>query len=235
MPILVDDLSIIELYGRSEVISCSNLPTSGLDELLIPERESVQGAVEKRQREYATGRVLARELLARLGIEDFPLVNDADRVPIWPTGIIGSISHCPQACVVVIAPASDALRSLSVDVEVDEPLEAELWSTIATDQETRWIEAQSRSEWGRLMKLLFSAKEAIYKCQFPITRRPLEFRDVSLQLDPKAGTYRADIRPESGNMHTTATTITGRLRRSEGLILTAASLTQDDVNRIDGR
>lgn len=172
-----------------------------LDDLRPEERAQVASAVEKRRREYATGRRLARELLAHFDVHDYPLLNDADRLPIWPENVIGSISHCDACCVVALAEKTDSLRSLSVDVEPQTPLEEALWSTIATRPERRWIDSQDTLEPGRLMRLLFSAKESVYKCLFPITRIPLEFSDVQLSLDMEHRRFTATLDASCGIEH----------------------------------
>lgn len=65
------------------------LPASAL---LEAERALVARAVPKRRDEYAAGRNCARAALARLGVHDFALLAGSAREPIWPEGVIGSMT-----------------------------------------------------------------------------------------------------------------------------------------------
>ena len=94
-------------------------------ELLPEERRFIEKAVAKRQHEFATGRFLARGLLARLGHPDFPLLRAEDRLPIWPDGIVGSISHASHACLAAVADSGTS-GGIGVDLEPDEPVDAEI-------------------------------------------------------------------------------------------------------------
>ena len=89
---------------------------------LFPEEEAqITGAIEKRRREFTTGRGLARGLLPAFGIEGAVLVNGEDRAPIWPDGVVASISHTFGYCGVVVASSRD-YRALGLDVEQAAPL-----------------------------------------------------------------------------------------------------------------
>ena len=230
-----DALKINGLFDGNVLTAISTIDGC-VDNLLPEEREAVSRAVERRQQEFFTGRKLSRGLLAAFGVVDFPLLSDADRLPIWPDGIIGSISHCGTHCVAAIAKANDELRSLSVDVEPDEPLERDLWSVILVEKEMQWVESQSFESHGRLARLIFSAKEAVYKCVFPITRQPFEFRDLTLSVDFSANVFCASIQPSvHGDRSSTGMTLTGRLLRRDGLILCSVTLPRSAENRLVAR
>ena len=191
--------NISEAYDGAEV-ACRWSPLTRTVEDLLPEESAVVArAVEKRQREFATGRYLARSIMADFGIRDFPLLNDSDRVPVWPAGFIGSISHCDDLCVVAVARQRHRLKGIGVDVEPDAPLEAELWPLIATAGELDWVRSQDEMAPGRLVRLIYSAKEAVYKSLFPTCRLPLAFCEVEvdLSLQDRRFTYR--LAPEDRN------------------------------------
>ncbi|MEX2209208.1 MAG: 4'-phosphopantetheinyl transferase superfamily protein [Myxococcota bacterium] len=161
-----------------------------LEGLCEAERALVARAVPKRRHEFATGRRLARELLAELGTTDFALLADADRAPLWPAGIIGSISHAHGLCVVAAAKRGE-LAGLGVDVEDARGLRPELWSRVLRPEEERWLRAQPGARQLALAAVFFSAKEAVYKAQFPLTRARLGFQDVALELDVARSLLRA--------------------------------------------
>ena len=191
--------------------------SAGLDAdpaaLFPAEAAYIERAVGARQREFAAGRILARALLEEAGVPAAPLLRDADRVPIWPEGWLGSISHTREWCVAAVAPRS-AARGIGVDVELDEPLKAELLETICTPGEIRALGAGDAglSE----ATLHFSIKEAVYKACFPQLRERWDFQDVELEIDAAAERFRASPPRSAGGP------IEGRVLRRAGFVLSAA-------------
>ncbi|HEY8154146.1 MAG TPA: 4'-phosphopantetheinyl transferase superfamily protein [Myxococcota bacterium] len=160
---------------------------------LLPEEAAcIVRAGAKRRREFAAGRSTARLALARLGVEGFPLLADADRVPRWPEGVVGSISHCAGCCAVVVARRGRIL-SLGLDVERADPLEDEILTRICTPRERERAARQAPPagiDWG---KLVFSAKESAYKCYFPLARTLLGFQDMEIDFSPDATRFSARL------------------------------------------
>lgn len=188
---------------------------------LFPEEAAlVERAVDKRRREYTAGRLLAREAAASLGVDDLVLVNDERRAPMWPEGLVGSITHTRTWCAVAVARASE-VRAVGLDVEQDEPLKPKLWDTVCTRRDLAWLAAQPEEDRGWLGKALFSAKEAAYKAQYLLTGQFLGFHAMSVEVDPDAGTWRATFERPSGGVFEVGQVLEGRVRRGRGLIATA--------------
>ncbi|UFZ05124.1 4'-phosphopantetheinyl transferase superfamily protein [Bradyrhizobium ontarionense] len=164
-------------------------------ELYPEERAHIQNAVPKRRAEFATARILSRRALAAVGAPSVALVPTADRAPVWPSGYTGSISHCADYCAVVVARSRD-VRSLGLDVEDLRELEPTMLDLVLTPTERRWLCAQPATLRPLLPIVIFSAKEAYYKCQYPITRGFLEFRDVELAIEWASGTFEARVLKE---------------------------------------
>jgi len=150
--------------------------------LLDEERAGLERAGPKRLREFAAGRHCAREALAALGEPRAPLPRRPDRQPAWPRGIIGSISHSSDYCAAVVARTSTC-AALGFDAEEWGRVGPELWSRIATPPELAWLRAQG-SDAARCATLLFSAKEAFYKAQYPLSATFVGFEDVGFQAGP---------------------------------------------------
>jgi 4'-phosphopantetheinyl transferase EntD len=136
----------------------------------------VERAVAKRRNEFATGRALARSALTELGFPDFVLRPDSERAPIWPEGITGSISHSSTQAIVVAGREAD-LGSIGVDIEDERELEPRLWRILFTPEEIAYLE--TAPEMGLVF---FSAKEALYKAQYPRTRRFVAYREAVLRV-----------------------------------------------------
>jgi 4'-phosphopantetheinyl transferase EntD len=156
------------------------------DETTPAERLCVAHTVPKRRREFLSGRAAARAALARLGIQGYDLLPQASRSPVWPEGIVGSISHGDELCIAAVAPHG-RLTGLGVDCEPLQALEEPLWDRICTPGELQWILRQPLAERGIWARHFFSAKEAAYKFQHPITQTFLSFHDISVSFDPGAG------------------------------------------------
>jgi 4'-phosphopantetheinyl transferase EntD len=159
---------------------------------LFPEEASlVERAVEKRWREFAAGRALARQALKSLGVPALPIPCGEGREPRWPDGIVGSITHCAGYCAAAVAPAQ-AIRTVGIDAEPHAPLPDGVLRLVARIEEVAWIEARAGDPlcWDRI---LFSAKESIYKAWFPVYRRWLDFDDVSVIFDPPTARFRARL------------------------------------------
>lgn len=143
----------------------------------------------RRLREHKLGRTLAAGLLDRHGAAAVGVGRGTNNEPRWPEGFCGSISHAGGLCVVAVAPLS-AARSIGVDLELVADVDRELWPSLATARELARIEALDASQRGRGAAALFSAKEAAYKCVFPLDGVFLEFHDVELELDLGARAFR---------------------------------------------
>jgi 4'-phosphopantetheinyl transferase EntD len=180
-------------------------------ELFPEERASIAKAVEKRRAEFGTARVCARRALARLGHAPMPLVPNKDRSPVWPGGVVGSITHTRGYCAVAVAQDS-AFVSLGVDAEQDKTLTPDLIEMICTPRERVQL-------FERDAVVYFAAKEAFYKCQYPLTQQFLGFQDVELDLDLVSGTFGARIIKNDVDKPVWLAQLRGRFLREHGLVL----------------
>ena len=158
--------------------------------------------------------------MANLGVPPQAILNGDDRAPIWPEGLTGSITHTRGCAMAIVARNSD-VRALGIDVEQDTPLPDKLLSAICTDAERNWLKDQANP--GQLAKVIFSAKEAAYKCQYTISQKYFGFHGMDLKLDLARGSFQArftaDQRPFSqGDV------IDGRFAIGTGVIVTMAEL-----------
>jgi 4'-phosphopantetheinyl transferase EntD len=150
------------------------------------EEAAVARAVPRRRDEFRSGRDCARRALAGLGCPPRAIPADARRLPVWPEGYLGSISHGAGLCVAQAARA-DRFLGIGIDVEGADAVDPGLADTIAAPDEWAAITRAAPSE-RAAAALCFSAKEAVYKACFPFLGRLLAFRDVRLEVDwPRAG------------------------------------------------
>jgi 4'-phosphopantetheinyl transferase EntD len=220
-------------------------------ELFPAEEALIARAVPKRRREFVAGRVCARRALARLGCEPMPLLAGPNREPLWPAGVVGSITHCEGFRAAVVARADD-VPSMGIDAEPNGPTPDGVLDRISLPTERAWVREASRAvpsvHWDRL---LFCAKEAVYKTWFPLAGAWLGFEDALVTLDtvpssasPFGVTSPGGGRPGNGAPWRQAgtftakllvtgpilpdgrrlTTLSGRFLVAEGLILTGIAL-----------
>jgi 4'-phosphopantetheinyl transferase EntD len=149
---------------------------------LFPEEEAlVARAVVKRKLEFAKGRECARTALASLGLRHAPLLAGESREPIWPADVVGSITHTRGFCAAAVARA-DRYRGIGIDAEPAEALEPEVALRVCEGDALGANAAVTSLEPAVIARLVFCAKEAVYKCQFPLTRTFLGFGDVAVEL-----------------------------------------------------
>jgi 4'-phosphopantetheinyl transferase EntD len=155
------------------------------------ERAAVAKAIAKRRTEFATGRACARAALARLGEPPAPILRGPRGAPQWPSGVTGSITHCDGYRAAAVARTSDIL-ALGLDAEPNEKLPDGVPATIALTEERDELARLAAAEPGVCWdRLLFCAKESVYKAWFPMTRRWLDFKSAQVTIDPLNGTFRA--------------------------------------------
>ncbi len=181
--------------------------------VLWPQEESATARmVDKRRREFTAGRTAARAAMADLGLPPAPVPMCPDRAPLWPEGLTGSIAHCTTACIAAVAPL-DQVRSIGLDIEEATPLAPDLWDTVLTPGERSWLDTCPPNDRGLLAKRIFSAKEAVYKAQYPLTGVVLGFEDV--EISSGSETFQA---------HFSGSVAQGRLLATDGLILSLVRL-----------
>jgi 4'-phosphopantetheinyl transferase EntD len=203
----------------------SDLPEG---ELFPEEQALIARAVDKRRHEFTTGRRCARAALARLGLPARPILSGPNREPLWPPDIVGSITHCTGYRAAAVAPVS-VVRTIGVDAEPNAPLPAGV--DIAVPAEREWLADFARADpsvcWDRL---LFSAKESVYKAWFPLARCWLGFEEATVTVDRAAGAFTAELRPAPERIPgpDVPTRFAGRWLVDRGLVVTAIALAAAD-------
>jgi 4'-phosphopantetheinyl transferase EntD len=154
--------------------------------------------VEKRRREFTAVRACARQAMDKLGVPPQPVLPGERGAPRWPHGLLGSMTHCQGYCAAALARV-DELASLGIDAEPHDRLPDGVLDATALPAEQTRLRALARSHpsvhWDRL---LFSAKESVYKAWFPLTGRWLDFLEADIEIDPGAtsdasGTFHARL------------------------------------------
>lgn len=163
-------------------------------ELVYAEEEAlVRHAVSKRRREFVTTRYCARQALKSFGVAPGPILRTKRGAPCWPHGITGSMTHCDGYRAAAVAKVQDIL-SLGIDAETNEALPEGVLEVITVEGERAHVEelAGYRPDvcWDRL---LFSAKESVFKAWYPLTGLQLDFQGARISMDYTLGTFTARL------------------------------------------
>jgi 4'-phosphopantetheinyl transferase EntD len=176
------------------------------------ERAAIARSVPARRAEFAAGRAAARRALAALGEPPIGLAVGADRAPVWPAGIFGSISHAAGVAVAAVSRTGP----VGVDVEEDGPVEPNLWPIILHPDELACLPPHGA---GRLVRQMFAAKESVFKAQKPQDRVLFGFDVLGVRLGERR--FEARFRTSIGGF-AQGQVVQGHLARAPGLILAGA-------------
>lgn len=172
-----------------------------------------------RAAEFRQGRQCARNALRRLGLTGAAIPVGFNRAPVWPAGIVGSISHADHIAVAVTA-RHEVAAGIGIDLETDGQLEAGVVSLICLPRELKQLQEAGL---GNGPRLVFAAKESIYKCIWPLLRRFVDFSDLVVDFDQQRGRFNAAaINPALDRRLVAA--IQGRFTRCNGRIFALAYL-----------
>nr|WBQ01631.1 Tmn23 [Streptomyces sp.] len=204
----------------------SDPPEPPAERLYPEEAQAVARAVPHRQAEFATVRQCARRALGTLGVEPAPLLPGRRGAPQWPAGIVGSMTHCAGYRAAAVARRGDVL-GVGIDAEPNEELKDGLLEAIALPEEQELVRARMRGTSGVCWdRLLFSAKESVFKVWYPLTGRELDFDEARIDVDPADGTFTARILVDAPTVDgTSLARMQGRWLCRSGLLVTAVSLT----------
>lgn len=179
------------------------------------EAAAVARAVPARRAEYAAVRGCARDALERLGAGRPAVPSAPDRSPVWPVGVVGALTHCDGYRAAAVAHAAD-WRGVGIDAEPLAPLPDGVADLVMSDDERRALRRLDPAVSPD--RVLFSAKEAVYKVWSPVVRTWLGFEDVRVELGD--GTFAAHLARADlgvGVLH-------GRWATGRGLVVTVTTL-----------
>ncbi|MCT9009547.1 4'-phosphopantetheinyl transferase family protein [Streptomyces rhizosphaerihabitans] len=179
--LLPESVVVVESHGDDEAEGATLYP----EELAVLTR-----AVGKRRREFTTVRVCARRAMEKLGVAPGPVLPGERGAPQWPEGVIGSMTHCEGYGAAALARATD-LASLGIDAEPHLALPEDVLDAVALPGESgRLDRLGARAPAVHWDRLLFSAKESVYKAWFPLTGKWLDFSgaDIDISLDEASAT-----------------------------------------------
>ncbi|MFD4025544.1 4'-phosphopantetheinyl transferase [Streptomyces sp. NPDC058576] len=238
---------MIERLLTADVSCAATRAESVPDGTLFPEEEAlVAKSVAKRRNDFATARACARRAMAGLGLPPVPVLHGHRGRPLWPEGIVGSLTHCAGYRAAALARATDVL-SLGIDAEPHAPLPDGVRELVTLPAERERIGPQMPEGSGAIHwdRLLFSAKESVFKTWYPVTGVELDFTEADLTFHRAdgVGDVGGPVGGEGHRGHLTAdgtftarllltdpalpTTLHGRWRIEDDIVATAVLVRPD--------
>ena len=211
---------LIATLFPGEVAVCTQRIDDHFAHLHPAEQQSLGKVVQKRRNEFSTGRLCAGKALASLGVDGQPVLPGHKREPSWPAGVVGSISHSHELGVAVVS-RDPRIASLGIDVETRSGISEGVRDAVCVHDELAALPPElNRPE---VWKLIFSAKESVYKCLFPLRREWIGFAQASLRFDFAEGSFVPLMDPALGIENSILSRLRGRFVFSEDYLFTALS------------
>jgi len=156
------------------------------DFLLLPEEQAIAESFgsQKRRAEFTLGRICAHEALSRFGLESEPILrNPETREPCWPDSVWGSITHSAGFAAVAVGLKKE-IRGVGIDLEsFSRSVDFKIRKQVCVDSELEWLESIPTKQANRALRIIFSAKESIFKCIYPGTKTYLSFKDAAVTIN----------------------------------------------------
>ena len=153
---------------------------------LLPEEQVIAGSFgsQKSRAEFTLGRVYAHGALSRFGLESEPILrNPETREPCWPDSVWGSITHSAGFAAVAVGLKKE-IKGVGIDLEsFSRSVDFKIRSHVCVDSELEWLDSLPNEQANRALRIIFSAKESIFKCIYPGTKSYLSFKDVAVSVN----------------------------------------------------
>ena len=137
-----------------------------------------------RKEHYRSGRICAGEVLSKLGTLGQPVLRDPQtREPLWPEGISGAITHSGNWAAAAAGKTSD-VSGIGIDLEdLERQVDSRISRHVCIPEEQKWLQECGEDFLEQNLKIIFSAKESIFKAFFPYTRTYLHFHDARILME----------------------------------------------------
>ena len=150
-------------------------------ELRSEEAQALGEVSSVRSQQFSSGRRSAHTAFGHLQIEDHA-IGRAERIPVWPPGVVGSISHSESLAGAAVG-RSETYLGMGFDLVPIAAVSEKVSQRLLLDSELKWVRDMGSGDWRTA---LFSAKESVYKAVNPVVGEYLGFRDVTVSVVPDA-------------------------------------------------
>lgn len=189
-------LSIVSPFSNQSIAfsACSENDLSWFRLHPLEEQALGEAVSQKRRGDFLVGRAAARRALESVGFPVVtPVLRGENREPLWPVGVVGSISHSSGVGIAAVAWQQD-VPAIGVDIqEVEERYTDELIARFADPDEFDWVRSDPALRTERAVKL-FSAKESVFKALYPIRKVWFAFDVARLSPTDDENRFKVSVR-----------------------------------------
>lgn len=208
----------------------TNFDTNYYSQTLVPilnpnYKKYIHNATIKRKAEFIAGRYCAQQSLARWQVPDEIIGIGDGRHPVWPVGIVGSISHCRSYA---IAATSQTRKVFAIGLDVEEIITDDtvnsIMQTVVNENEIFLIENALRQD--IIFTIIFSIKESFFKAVYPSVRLYFDFHAVSIShIDWTSGSITFTLNQQLGVQFMRGSIFSGRFKILEdGKVITLVKI-----------
>lgn len=182
---------------------------------------SIELAVEKRKAEFVAGRYLARLALTALSAKTTSVGIGNNRCPIWPASFVGSISHNDEFAICMVA-ASKKFTRIGIDIEeiAEQKVAEDIHRFILVGSEYQFI-SSSESPDPRVLTLIFSAKESLFKALYPEVGYYFDFNAAQIkEIDYQTARFTIELLQKLSPNLPKTTLFSGRFEFDNNRVIT---------------
>ena len=191
---------------------------------LLPEEQAIAESFDsqKRRAEFILGRKCAHEALSIFGLESEPILrNPETREPCWPNSVWGSITHSSGFAAVAVGLKKE-IKGVGIDLEsFSRSVDFKISRHVCVDSELEWLESLPTGQSNRALRIIFSAKESIFKCIYPRTKTYLSFKDAAVTLNETENSFSFIIFKSCPNLAKQGFSHHGRYSEMDKILLTS--------------
>ena len=128
--------------------------------------------------------IFAHKALSKFGLESEPILrNPETREPCWPNSVWGSITHSAGFAAVAVGLKKE-IKGIGIDLEsFSRSVDFKIRRHVCVNSELKWLESLPTKQATRALRIIFSAKESIFKCIYPGTKTYLSFKDAAVSVN----------------------------------------------------
>ncbi len=187
---------LMRLILPSTIAVCESFVERHDTLVFLAEAQAIARAVGKRRNEFMTVRACARDAMRSLDIQAHPLLPGKGGAPSWPDEVVGSMTHCTGFRAAAVAKQED-FESIGIDAEPNRPLAVTALEVVARASEVDMLDLlQQKHPEVAMDRVLFCAKEAVYKAWFPLYHEYVGWHDIAVQLDASGFAARVQMQRE---------------------------------------
>ena len=205
---------------------CAELSTPPVFPLL-PEEKTFLNKLSstRRQIEFSQGRSCAHQALAKFKLEAEPIPRNAKtREPCWPEAVRGSITHSGEYAAAAAGLADD-VSGIGIDLEsLSRVVDFNISRHVCVEKELEWLKTLSPTKANQGLRIIFSAKESIFKCLFPISKTYLYFKDATVEIDEDSDEFTFTLSRECSGITEAGFQHSGKFSIIDKMLLTAIYL-----------